>query len=224
VRAVLILLAATGCSQILGIEAPQRLDAAVADATQDDAPPDVGMRMTLTFQNGVGGYTSARDTWIDSGAPNMSRENDSPLHVRNAERWSLLAFDALFGDTPTQIPPTATIDSAHLDVFIATNNCQASLADIVVPWADTVTYNTFGPTPGPQMTEDFSTPFAVVPTTLIGKVSIDVTNSVKAWKATPAGNNGWLFVPTGGTNDCAIRSSDENQAQLHPLLSVTYVP
>jgi hypothetical protein len=74
------------------------------------------------------------------------------------------------------------------------------------------------------MTEDFATPFAPIPTTMPGKISIDVTNSVKAWQAAPLSNNGWLFVPTGGATDCTIRSSDENQVQYRPLLSITYVP
>ena len=226
-RAVLILLASTGCSQIFGIEAPQRLDGGVTDGARDasrDASADGAGRVTVTFQDGVDGYASTRDTWIDSGAPNITRDKDSPLRIRDADRWGLLAFGAIFGNAATQTPPGATIDAARLDVVLTNNNCQASLADIVVTWADTVTYNTLGPTPGPQMTEDFSTPFAVIPTTTIGKISIDVTNSVRAWQAAPAANNGWLFVPTGGTNDCAVRSSDENQAQLRPLLSVTYAP
>jgi hypothetical protein len=218
------LLASTGCSQIFGIEPPQRLDGAVADSTVDsDAPPDVAS-MTVTFQNGVDGYTSTIDTWIDANGPNMSRENDSPLRVRNADRWAMLAFAAIFGNTATQIPPSATIESARLDLILANNNCQASLADILVAWTESVTYNTFGPTAGPQMTEDFATPFAPIPTTMPGKISIDVTNSVKAWQAAPLSNNGWLFVPTGGATDCTIRSSDENQVQYRPLLSVTYVP
>ena len=225
-RAVLILLASTGCSQIFGIEAPQRLDGAVTDSLDEhrDASPDIANRMMATFQQGVDGYTGARDTWIDSGAPNISRENDSPLRIRSADRWSMIAFGSLFGTAATQIPPMATIENAQLEFVLANNNCQVSLAEIVVQWADTVTYNTFGPTPGPQMTEDFSTPFAVVPTTTIGKASIDVTDSLETWHSAPDSNNGWLFVPTGGANDCTVRSSDENQAQLRPLLSVTYVP
>ena len=94
-RAVLILLASSGCSQIFGIEAPQRLDGAVADSSQDgprDAPSDVSARRTITFQSDVDGYAGARDTWIDAGAPNMSRENDSPLRVRNSDRWAVLPF------------------------------------------------------------------------------------------------------------------------------------
>lgn len=223
-RAVLILLASTGCSQIFGLEAPQRFDAAVADTTQADAPRDAGMPMTVTFQNDVAGYTSARDTWLDANGPNVSRQNDSPLRIRNADRWALLAFADLTGPAATQIPPSATIVSARLDIVLAATNCQASLADVLVAWPEAVTYNTFGPTPGPQVTEDFATPFAPLPTATPGPVSIDVTNSVKAWQTAPQSNNGWVFVPTGGTTDCTIRSSKENQAQLRPLLSITYVP
>jgi hypothetical protein len=224
VRAYLILLASTGCSQIFGIEAPQRLDGAVADTAQDDAPADVAARVTATFQNGVGGYISARDTWIDSGAPNLSHDRDSPLRIRDPDRWSMLAFADIFGDAAGQIPPTATIESAHLEVYLANNNCEASVAQILVPWVATVTYNTFGPTPGAQMTEDFSSPFAVLPTAMLGKISLDVTTSLTAWQTAPQSNNGWLFVPTGGLTDCTVRSSDENQPLMRPLLSVTYVP
>jgi hypothetical protein len=218
------LLASTGCSQIFGIDPPQRLDAALADSALDGDAPPVAVPITVTFQNGVDGYTSARDTWIDAGGPNMSRENDSPLRIRNGDRWALLAFADIFGTGATQIPPSATIQSARLDVILANNNCQASLANILVAWTDSVTYNTLGPTAGPQMTEDFSTPFAPLPTAMPGTISIDVTNSVKAWQSAPLSNNGWLFVPTGGTTDCTIRSSEENQSQFRPLLSITYVP
>jgi hypothetical protein len=144
--------------------------------------------------------------------------------MRNGERWALLAFPAIFGDVAPQISPSASVESARLDLILANGNCEASIADIVVAWTDSVTYNTFGLTAGAQMNEDFSTPFAVLPTVTPGKISVDVTTSVKAWQTAPLSNNGWLLVATGGLADCTIRSSDENQLQLRPLLSVTYVP
>ncbi len=223
-RAVLILLASTGCSQIFGIETPQRLDSSV-DGPRDAAPDtttDSSPVMSLSFQNGVGGYTSERDTYIDSGSPDASRENDSPLRIRNADRWGLIDFKAVFGNNPEQVPATSTITGAHVELVIGNNNCQAGLADIVVAWPDAVTYNTFGPTPGPQMTEDFDTPFVAIPTAVTGKVSVDVMASLQRWQMAPSSRNGWLIVPTGGTNDCTVRSGEENILQMRPKLVVSF--
>lgn len=225
-RAALILLASTGCSQLFGLESPERIDGGLADARRDaaaDGASDASTLAMVSFQNGTGGYTSARDTYIDAGAPNASRENDNQLRIRSADRWALIEFEALFGSSATQLPPMATIASAHLELVIANNNCEMSIADIVVSWPDAVTYNTFGPTPGPQMTEDFAAPFAVIPVATVGKVSVDVTASVQRFQSTPASNNGWLLVGTGGQNDCTVRSS-EDLLNSRPKLVIAYTP
>lgn len=223
-RAVLILLASTGCSQIFGLEAPQRIDAGndiVIDAARDGSvvPPDA--LVTLTFRQGANGYTGASDTYIDAGAPNASREADSLIRVRDAQRWGLLQFSGVFGSTADRIPPAATIVSATLQLAMQGVNCTGTIADVNVSWTDTVTYNTFGPTPGVQITEDHAIPSIAMPT-MPGLQSLDVIDSVKHWQTTS--NNGWIFIADAGGGECTFRSGDDAFLQMHPLLTVSYMP
>lgn len=226
VRGVLILLASTGCSQIFGIDSPVALDAAsngAIDAPSDTAVPPSDALVTVTFEEGTNGYTGTEDTYIDSGSPDLAKDMDQLVRIRDNQRWGLLDFTSVFGTTANRVPPSATIVSATLKIQIQSTNCTGMIADVTTPWTNAVTYNTFGPTPGVQSTEDYSTTVAAIPTQP-GLASIDVANSFRTWQM--GTNNGWIFLATVGSGggDCTFRSSDDGILMQHPKLIVTYAP
>lgn len=69
---MLLLLSTSACSQIFGIDSPQLV--------LDAPPPSEGM-MSVTLQQGLDGYASARDTFIDRGSPTSTNDTDSIARI-----------------------------------------------------------------------------------------------------------------------------------------------
>lgn len=228
-RRVVLLLALTGCSQIFGLEAPHppgdaslfdSSDAPLTDAHQIDTQPGTDAYVTVTFQQGSAQYTETSDCYLDGGTPNQSKPTDSLVRFRSPDRFGLLQFQSIF--STTAIPAGSTILSARLDIYMNNVNCTGHIADVAIAWADSVTYNTFGPAPGVNAT-DLGTIGAATPTAL-SLQSINVTDSLNRWSVDPTTNHGWIFVGDGGAGDCNFRSSEDGTTANRPKLVVTFQP
>lgn len=222
--AALLLLASSACSQIFGLDAPQVTPAdaprgdGLVDTVEMDAAPDAG-RVTVSFQQGVNLYANAKDTWIDAGTPNQIKDTDAQLRWRASLRWALLEFNAIFGATSGRIPQGSTIVSAQLEIMLSGNNCTADIREVLISWADTDTYNTFGPSAGVDP-GDIGPVINPVPTA--NNIAIvDVTSSLTAWRADPTMNHGWILEGLSGA-DCIGRSSEDGVPANRPKLVVTY--
>ena len=64
-------------------------------------------------------------------------------------------------------------------------------------WSDTDNWNSLGNGIQTNGTEALSTADAVTNSVSTGLLSIDVTNSLKAWQSNPSNNFGWAILPTG---------------------------
>ena len=115
----------------------------------------------------------------------------------------------------------ATIQSATLSYVVSDTGNAASLHEVVVAWAESVTYNTFGGTPGVQANE-YGALVGTAGGAATGPQSVDVTASLAAWAQNPAANRGWIFRPTG-TNGVDFRSSEYGTVSQRPSLTVRYV-
>ncbi len=197
------------------------------DPLGDGAIAD-GLPITLVFRDGLDGYTGTVDTYLDLGAPDADRHlvetflwhDDTP--TTSSQQHGLLRFDAIFG--PGAIPAGATIRSAELAlvIFDACGGSAGSVSETTREWASTVTWNTFGPTPGVQP-DDLRTTVAAAPM-LDGRNVVDVTASLAAWAADPTRNNGWIFSPFAMNGDaCGVRSSEVIDELSRPELTVTFV-
>jgi hypothetical protein len=184
---------------------------------------------TLTFQQGVNGYTSAIDTKLQqasrSAAAGTATTNTIDFGT-GVEVQSLLAFDNLFGEGQGQIPIGAKITSATLTLRTTNSSAQGgSLYRMLSDWDTTATWNSFGN--GVQTDGWEATFFADLVTGAVGlgDRAFDVTASLQAWaaagttnEAQNAANQGWLFN-AGGTDAWVFSSSD---GSAKPLLTVTY--
>jgi hypothetical protein len=196
----------------------------------DTAPPPPSGSTTVTFREGVNGYTGTLDTMLKQASPTAGSGTATTLRVdagTGVEVQTLLGFDNLFGPGPGQIPLGATITSATLTLQTTNgSNNGGSLYRMLSDWNNASTWNSL--TNGVQI--DGSEAVAIadatvgVATTGSSKV-VDVTKSLQAWasagttaEAHNAANQGWLFK----TPSTDAWDFDSSEATTRPLLSVTY--
>lgn len=199
-------------------------DSGLTDAAVDMmVMPDAVI--TMTFQDGVGGYTQTADTYLDGASPTTTRGTDTNVRWRyesTKERSGLVRFDGIFG--AGAIPTTATIMSATLTVNVENNNATGIVSEPAIPWDEaTVTFDTFGADPGVDAGDINTVNLGQAPT-MNGSRTIDVKSSIDKWRMDPTKNYGWIFIPTaaGGAGDSSITSSEGLTMANRPKLSVTY--
>ncbi|MBC7251938.1 MAG: DNRLRE domain-containing protein, partial [Anaerolineae bacterium] len=182
--------------------------------------------ITVSFQEGVNGYTGTVDTFIMESDPETARgdenwvewDNDDPYNSGNSN-FGLIRFDNIFGSSSNQIPPGATIESATLAYVVNNSGDPGELNEVAVDWGEDVTYNSFGTDSGVQAS-DYGTLIGTANGDS-GTQTIDVTASLVAWASDPAANRGWIFRPTD-SNGVEFRSSEYEISSQRPRLEVTY--
>jgi len=165
----------------------------------DDDPPT---RLTLYFQQDVGDYAGTADTKLKGIDPDASFGSKGSIEAdtydHGTQVQALLRLDDLFGEGGAQIHGDDEILSATLVLNVSNEGDAVTLHRMLVDWNETDTWNTFG---GDGIAADdveaAATPDAATGALPLGTVSIDVTASIRAWQADPAGNHGWVILPTG---------------------------
>jgi hypothetical protein len=181
---------------------------------------------TVTFQQGVNGYSGTVDTYIMEYYPGTAYGTESSLgwdnndpHGSGDYTFGLIRFDDIFGTDAGQIPPDAIIQSATLTYYVYDTGDLADVNEVMIDWSEDVTYNGFGGDAGVQVDE-----YGVSVGSGSGATSaqsIDVTASLAAWASAPSGNHGWIFRPTGG-GGVDVRSSEYATVGQRPSLTVEY--
>jgi hypothetical protein len=191
------------------------------------APP--GDRRTITFQQGVNGYTGTVDTEIWAVAPNtiIDTNPNASTDANNdgGESQILMRFENIIGPGPGQIPPNATVHSAKLIVSAFDQGNTVHLHRMLVPWPRTATWNSMiaGVTADGLEASRHRDSFT------FGKIAansslvpFDVTDTVQAWVNGQA-NHGWVFINTGGDGWDFYTSEFEDVNQ-RPKLVVEFTP
>ena len=181
---------------------------------------------TVTFQQGVNGYSGTVDTYIMEYYPGTAYGTESSLgwdnndpHGSGDYTFGLIRFDDIFGTDAGQIPPDAIIQSATLTYYVYDTGDLADVNEVMIDWSEDVTYNGFGGDAGVQVDE-----YGVSVGSGSGATSaqsIDVTASLAVWASAPSGNHGWIFRPTGG-GGVDVRSSEYATVGQRPSLTVEY--
>jgi hypothetical protein len=185
--------------------------------------------VTVSFQDGVSGYTATQDTYLAQAAPTTAEgtldnwrwdtENPAP-----SQEFGLIRFDNIIGPGAGQIPAGATIQSASLILEVSNGSVapNGSVNESAVDWNEgTATWNNFGGEAGVQADEYLASPQYVAPIAT-GSASITVTTSVQAWASALRSNFGWVFRPAN--NDGAqVDSAEFATIALRPKLTVVYV-
>jgi hypothetical protein len=185
--------------------------------------------LTLSFQNGVGGYAGTTDVEIWAVAPNTCLEG-SPNASTDAdndggESQIVMKFADVFGTGPNRIPPRSAIHSATLTVSAFDEGTTVHLHRMLVPWKPTATWNALvaGVTADgleASKSKDAFTFGKITATTSF--IPFPVTDTVQAW-ANGSANHGWVFINTGG-NGWDFYTSEFDDVKQRPKLVVEFTP
>ena len=191
--------------------------------------------VTVTFQQGVGGYTGVVDTYIDSALGSQAATTPIVVDGDPVEQV-LLRFDGIIGSGADQIPQGSTISSATLTLRVGsgTNDMSANPVNfhgLLHPWLDTDVWAAYGVSPwnatGGIQADGADAVGTADATATMSTVStaypVSVTGSVQAWATTPSSNYGWTILPTGA-DGLRLESSESTTASYRPLLTVIYTP
>ena len=196
---------------------------------------------TLSFQNGVAGYSGALEVGIEKGKGVLDTKPINLLVGRKADRASataeqesqaLVRFDGIFGAKPSQIPPGSNITKATLRLNVGALKSAASyhrvfLNRMLVPWDKNASWE------NPQWGNDgikadgtraVTAPDALfIPNRNNTAYDIDVTESLRAWSRGEP-NHGWVLLTTRAQYVPAafMTSRLEKGIERRPMLTVTY--
>ncbi|MGC4031192.1 MAG: DNRLRE domain-containing protein [Tepidisphaeraceae bacterium] len=224
----------------------------IATLALSAAAPALAATGTVTFQNGVNGYTGTVNELISTATADtvIAGTNilaldglDSATPANSPDAQGLIRFDSIFGATASQIPAGATVLSATLTLTTHNgSNSQSGgpygVATLLRPFDPaTTTYNNFVT----DTTAPVGTPVNVGPSYLSGTatraiagigaqainttVSVNVTQAVRDWAAGTTPNYGFAVqAGTGGnsTDGWTVRSATHATVASRPQLSVTY--
>ncbi|OWY63865.1 hypothetical protein B7486_50565, partial [cyanobacterium TDX16] len=171
--------------------------------------------VTLTFREGLNGYTGTQDTYIQQDPANQGTNNGAALDFgwdgddpasTGFDVDGLIRFDSIFGAGGSQIPLGAEITEATLFLTVFNTGDVGSVRRVLTNWTEASTYSSFcggGCTEGVSYTPEVGTLTAGTAT----EISVNVTSSVQAW-SDGATNFGWIIRPSTGTDGVDVRSSE----------------
>jgi hypothetical protein len=174
---------------------------------------------SIAFQQGVSGYSGAVDTMISASNPVANYSTAESLNVDDSPHaQGLLRFDNIVGDGAGQIPLGSTILSATLELQVSNNGNPLALHPMLQSWSGTETWNSL--VDGVQADDVEASVGADVTTGSVsrGLFQIDVIDRLQSWSDNPAGNMGWVLLPTGSNNV----DFDSAEGAIPPRLVVSY--
>jgi hypothetical protein len=190
---------------------------------------DEGVRTTVSFQQGVNGYTSAVDTEIWALAANTILESNpnasSDANNDGGESQVLLRFDDIIGDLDGQVPVGSHVVSARLYVSAFDQGSTVNLHRMLVPFSRSATWNATVD----GVSADDAEASRHKDSFTFGKIAantstvvFDVTDTVSAW-AQGQPNHGWVFINTGG-NGWDFYTSEFEDLKQRPKLVIEFEP
>ena len=180
------------------------------DAAAASAPTTVNLTVgtptqyTVTFKQGVNGYTGTVDTMLRQDAPDSRSGTATALNLDTDDpgttaHWSeaLLRFDNLVGTGANQMALGAHVLSATLNLQTTDTGDGGEFHRMLQTWSNNDTWNTL--INGIQADGTDALTQIDASTGRVGSVGltqVDVTSSVQAW-ADGAANHGWAVLPLG---------------------------
>ena len=172
----------------------------VVDTTQESSAP-MTVDQTLSFQQGVNGYTGTVDTQLHGYYWTTNYGNATSLGVDGNDLGypvqSLIKFEDIFGSQIGQIASNATINSAIIEINVSDGGSSLKVHELLKDWSESSTYYGWGNGVSANGIEAASTAVATTNWVNTGILQIDVTESLKAWQADPTSNFGWVLMATG---------------------------
>lgn len=204
--------------------------------------------VTLTFQQGVNGYTGTQDTIVRSNetAAGTGQSSNGDSRGRNfgslavlsidgddgspgsKPNQGLIRFDNIFGTGAGQIGAGDTIVSATLTLQVFDVGSGLTVHNLLTNWnASTATWNSLGnglQVDGVEVGTQVLASFGANDSSAnvgLGALNIDVTSSLKGVQAGTLPGFGWALLPfAAGTNGIDVHSSEALDLALRPVLTV----
>lgn len=176
---------------------------------------------TVTFQEGVDGYSGTQDTHIDEDKPTTSYGTNSRVNLDvtpdNKDEHGLVRFDGIIGAGAGVVPQGVQIVSASLTLETANPSVDSvSIYEMQQSWSESSTWSDFnGLTPGGELAP---TPLntAVEPSGAVTFTGLG--SSVQNW-INGATNNGWGLL----VSDTDGWDFDSSEGGTPPILSVSWI-
>ncbi|MBK8465704.1 MAG: DNRLRE domain-containing protein [Chloracidobacterium sp.] len=200
----------------------------VHPANSKNSPMRTFGNTTVTFQDGVSGYTGTRDTYTYQvspatvrGAENLIIQDRNPSSIPEDERTSLLQFDL------SAIPANSTIVSAQLDFYVDSEGQGFNMYRMKVPWNEaTASYTSIGNRhfiPEGIDAEIAVSAFWSGVDGYVGPITVSVPPSqISDWVNGVMVNNGWLMTSAHFDDGVQLRSSEHATIANRPKLTVVY--
>ena len=195
------------------------------------------------FQQGINGYSSTQDTWINEDAPNSSygeqdtRSSDDDIAnsiFTDYQGQAMLRFDGVFteGASSGQVPAGSTIRSATVVLDVASDidspflNPEFNIHPILREWNEDSTWNSLdgGLSVGTDIGRAFASFSGDNDPNSDTMRRIDVTNLVQAWSDGEP-NWGIAILPeiiNGNDEGIEIWTSESGNPLLRPRLEIVF--
>lgn len=180
------------------------------------AMPFCANAAVISFQQGTNGYSGTQDTELrqDASASNFGNavsvtiDGDDNLQSPLDDTHALFRFDNIFGAGLGQIPNGATINSAHLQLFMDSGGDSVHMLQMLTDWNQTTaTWDSLG---NGIQADNIEASFLRLlrgrdlgPNELLGtsgtNIMIEVTSELQNW-ANGTSNFGWGFIPSSTAN------------------------
>jgi uncharacterized delta-60 repeat protein len=179
---------------------------------------------TLSFQQGVNGYSSTQDTYIGRDF-SSAKGTESSLMIDGSyssyPASALIRFDDIFGDDAGAIPDDALIQSSSLEVKLTRSGEAFTVHRMLRDWSESDTYGSLADGVAADDQEATSEVVTRFDEGAPGWYSLDVTSAIEAWLADPAANFGLLLQPVAGTTIRNEFASSESADP--PRLTIRYL-
>jgi len=195
--------------------------------------------VTLTFQEGVNGYSGTQDTELRSSNTSTPQGSIDSISVDGDDgspglkpNHGLIRFDNVFGNAAGQIKASDSIVGATLTLNVTNPGSGFSVYDMLIAWNQAnATWDSLGNGIQGDGVEAASSALAVfgandgAENVSTGSLVIDVTTSLQMVQAGQLSGYGWGMVPfTNGTNGIDFDTSEGFDANMRPMLSVEVAP
>ncbi len=207
-----------------------------AKATSEPVPILMTQPTSLTFQEGVDGYSGTEDTYVRSAFASTNYGGITVISVDADDgsgispNHALIRFPSIIGSEAAQIPPGSSITRAELTVNVFNTGSGFRIHRMLTPWSEADTWNSLGDgiqTDGVEAVADAAGSIGAdndSPNVAAGERSIEITSAVQAW-VDGATNHGLALLPfPNGTNGVDFYTSEWFTAAQRPRLRVEFAP
>ncbi|MFY9477244.1 MAG: cadherin domain-containing protein [Aquabacterium sp.] len=190
---------------------------------------------TVSFQDGVNGYTGTTDTYLDLLSPTANNASSTTLSAGRATTQNgfqtLLKFENIFGNGAGQIPQGAIITGVTLEIYMTASptftNPTFSVYRMLASWSDTASWTSMGS--GVDGSEALSTADMTIKDNGTGPYSYNFTTAnsamiqtLQAWADDPSSNQGWYIFANDNSSKASFASSEHGTVAYRPKLTVEY--